>query len=183
MSEIMNEINFYFRKKEYGWLSNFHRCKQYVGTCDYPTNEHYYQSEKAKDWEIGRWIKNAPNPYLAMQVGRSLRKDKELKDNWDDIKVETMLTGLRSKFKNPELRDKLIATDDAVLHEDSRTDMFWGKKGKDMLGKLLMQVRKEITTCKCGKSGKLQYDNGLSCGIHCDECFEKMVSDCRKRSW
>jgi len=178
----MKEINFYFRKKEYGWLSNFHRCKQYIGTCDYPTNEHYYQSEKAKDWEIGRWIKDAPTPYFAMIAGRSLRKH-ELVDNWDEIRSGIMLTGLQAKFKTPELRNKLLATGDAVLHEDSPTDMFWGKRGKDMLGKLLMQVRKEITTCKCGKPGKLQYDNGLSCGVHCDECFEKMVSDCRKRSW
>jgi len=183
MSDIMEEINFYFRKKEYGWLSNFYRNCQNVGVVVYQTNEHYYQSQKAKDGVTEMWIVQAPNPYLAMQAGRSLRKDKELKDNWDDIKVEIMLTGLRAKFKDPELRDKLIATGNAVLHEDSPTDMFWGKKGKDMLGKLLMQIRKEITTCKCGKPGKLQYDNGLSCGVHCDDCFEKMVSDCRRRSW
>jgi len=179
----MEEINFYFRKKEYGWLSNFWRNPQKVDDFIYQTNEHYYQSEKTNDVHIKMWIAQAPNPYLAMKAGRALRKDKELRDNWDDIKVEIMLTGLRAKFKDPELRDKLIKTGNIILTEDSNTDMFWGKKGKDMLGKLLMQVRKEITTCKCGKPGKLQYDNGLSCGVHCDECFEKMVSDCRKRSW
>lgn len=37
-------------------------------------------------------------------------------------------------------------------------------------------------TCSCGKAGKPRVDSGLSCGIHCDECFTKLVSDCRSRS-
>ena len=140
----MNEINFYYRKKRYGWLSNFERAKQVVNGAVYPTNEHYYQSMKTNDLDIWEWIRNAPSPYLAMVVGRGLRK-KEIGDDWDEIKVEVMLKGLRAKFtQNADLREKLLATGDAVIHEDSPTDMLWGKKGKDMLGKLLMRVREEI---------------------------------------
>jgi len=138
------EINFYFRKEKYGWLSNFWRCWQVVDDVYYPTNEHYYQSQKAKEGKVRVWIGNAPSPYLAMIAGRALRERKELVDDWDLKKVEIMLKGLRAKFKNPELRKKLIETGNAVLHENSPTDMFWGKKGKGMLGKLLMQVRDEI---------------------------------------
>ena len=141
---MREEINFYFRKEKYGWLSNFWRCWQVVDDVYYPTNEHYYQSQKAKEREVYIWISNAPSPYLAMTAGRALREGKELVDDWDLKKVEIMLKGLRAKFENPELRKKLIETGDAVLHEDSPTDMFWSKKGEDMLGKLLMQVRKEI---------------------------------------
>jgi ribA/ribD-fused uncharacterized protein len=110
----------------------------------YSTNEHYYQSQKAKERDVYIWISNAPNPYLAMIAGRALREGKELVDDWDSIKVDVMLKGLRAKFENPELREKLLATGDAVIHEDSPTDMFWGKKGEDWLGRLLMQVRDEI---------------------------------------
>lgn len=36
----------------------------------------------------------------------------------------------------------------------------------------------------CGeKAGIERYDNRLSCGVHCAECFDEMVSDARKRSW
>ena len=36
----------------------------------------------------------------------------------------------------------------------------------------------------CGKkAGTERYDHGLSCGVHCDECFVEMVRDARKRSW
>ena len=37
-------------------------------------------------------------------------------------------------------------------------------------------------TCK-EKEGKPRVDNGLACGTHCDDCFEKMVTDARSRSW
>ncbi len=143
------EINFYFRRKEYGWLSNFWRCWQTVDGVSYQTNEHWYQSQKAQDKSfiggyIISWINSAPSPYLAMIAGRSLREGKELVDDWNSKKVDVMLKGLRAKFKNPELRKKLLATGDAVIHEDSPTDMFWGEKGENWLGRLLMQVRDEI---------------------------------------
>ena len=141
---MQKEINFYFRKKKYGWLSNFERCTEEVSNVWYQTNEHFYQSQKSPDYDIRRWIISAPNPYLAMCAGRSLREGKELVENWESKKVDVMLKGLRAKFKDPELRKELLATGDAKIHEDSPTDMFWGKKGKDMLGKLLMQVREEI---------------------------------------
>jgi ribA/ribD-fused uncharacterized protein len=143
----MQEINFYSKSKEYGWLSNF-----YSGAfCDnnnvkYKTVEHYYQSRKASDMDIEEWIRNAPTPYLAMKSGRALRPEKdEIKALWDDIKENVMFNALSMKFsQNEELKEKLLATGDAVLHEDSPTDMFWGKKGEDKLGKLLMQVRNEL---------------------------------------
>ena len=146
MTEL-KEINFYIREDEYGWLSNFWREEQIVDGLHYPTNEHYYQSQKANyshNLQIHNWIKTAPNAYLAMCAGRSLRDGKEKREDWNVWRVNFMLKGLRAKFKNPELRQKLLDTENAVLHEDSATDMFWGKLGQDMLGKLLMQVREEL---------------------------------------
>jgi hypothetical protein len=38
----------------------------------------------------------------------------------------------------------------------------------------------------CGKDKpdvKNRVDNGLSCGEHCNDCFEKMIRECRSRSW
>ncbi len=138
------EILFYIREEPYGWLSNFERTPFEVDGKIYPTNEHYYQSQKAIDSEVRAWIRNAPNPYLAMKAGRSLRRQ-EFRTDWDSVKAFYMLRGLRAKFVlNPELLKKLLATGNATLHEDSPTDMFWGIKGKDMLGKLLMKVRAEL---------------------------------------
>jgi ribA/ribD-fused uncharacterized protein len=139
------EINFYSRNSEYGWLSNFARYPQTVDGKTYKTNEHYYQSQKTTDAEVSNWIASASSPFLAMRAGRSLRVGKDFRSDWEKIKVEVMLKGLRAKVQqHADLAQKLLATGNAAIHEDSPTDMFWGKKGKDMLGKLLMQVREEL---------------------------------------
>lgn len=140
----MGDIYFYSRGTAYGWLSNFERAKQIIDGIEYPTNEHYYQSEKANNADSKAWIIQAPSPYLAMKAGRNLRR-KEFVINWDTIKIDIMFKGLMAKFtQNPILKRKLLNTGDAVLHENSPTDMFWGVKGKDMLGRLLMKVRNKL---------------------------------------
>jgi len=141
------EINFYSKRgNEYGFLSNFWPSPMVIDGKEYPTNEHYYQSQKAVKPEQVEWIRNSPTAFLAMKAGRSLRMEKgELQIHWELMKLDVMLKGLREKFKqNPDLRARLLATGDAVLHEDSPTDMVWGKKGRDALGILLMQVRREL---------------------------------------
>ena len=142
---MVDEINFYSRDDEYGWMSNFSRNQVCVDGVWYLTNEHYYQTQKTTDLAIRSWIRNAPHPYLAMAAGRALRVGKEFIEGWDLIKVDVMLRGLRSKFGyNSLLKQMLIDTGTAIIHEDAPRDMFWGKKGKDMLGKLLMVVREEL---------------------------------------
>jgi ribA/ribD-fused uncharacterized protein len=142
---IVGEINFYSRKEgNYGWLSNFWQAAQVVDGAEYPTNEHFYQSQKANNPALAEWIRSAPTPFAAMKAGRSLRPT-ELVQDWNSIRVDVMAIGLRAKFtQNPDLKFKLLATGYATLHEDSPSDMYWGKRGEDMLGRLLMQIREEL---------------------------------------
>jgi ribA/ribD-fused uncharacterized protein len=139
------EIYFYLKDEEYGWLSNFWPSPFTDGGRLWPTNEHYYQAHRASDTRLREWIRSAPSPYHAMKAGRALRAEKgECPADWDSRKVDVMRDGLRLKFSIPDMRARLIATGDAPLHEDSPTDMFWGVRGEDMLGKLLMEVRQEV---------------------------------------
>lgn len=141
------EINFYTTRdeygwNEYGWMSNFWRAGQIVDGIEYPTNEHFYQSQKAIWPTDAEEIRRAARPWTAMRMGRLL---KMIRPNWERVKVEVMFKGLRAKFgQNLDLKEKLLATGDAVIHENSPSDLFWGKKGQDMLGKLLMRVREEL---------------------------------------
>jgi ribA/ribD-fused uncharacterized protein len=141
----MTDIYFYSSNVEYGWMSNFWRATQVVDEISYITNEHYYQSQKAIGIEAKAWIASQSTPYKSMQAGRSLRAF-EMVPNWDLVfKFDVMLRGLRAKFsQNEDLKKLLLETGDVVLHEDSPTDMVWGVKGEDRLGKLLMQVRSEL---------------------------------------
>jgi ribA/ribD-fused uncharacterized protein len=144
------DIFFFIREESYGFLSNFWRATQIVDGVAYDCNERFYQCMKSATPEIKAWVFNAPSPFLTMVVGHNMRKGKEARKDWTvETRIATMLKGLRAKFtQNPELAEKLLATGNAQLHENNPKDFFWGYAdgtGKDYLGKLLMQVRKELS--------------------------------------
>ena len=37
--------------------------------------------------------------------------------------------------------------------------------------------------CSCGQPGIRRWDNSLDSGYHCDECWEKLISEARVKSW
>jgi ribA/ribD-fused uncharacterized protein len=134
---------------EYAFLSNFYFSPMIIRDVAYTTNEHFFQAMKTFDPKERQDIVLAPTPRRAKYLGRkvSLRKD------WEDIKEEVMLIGLRHKFSNPDLRRKLLATGNEELIEGTTWhDKYWGicncetcgGQGKNRLGKLLMQVREEL---------------------------------------
>lgn len=155
---MTDEICFYIREEPYGFLSNFERARQVVDGLSYPTNEHYYQAMKSADPDIREWIRRAPTAWHAMKAGRAL-KERDITLGWSNstrpVKLDVMLKGLRAKFsQNPHLKEQLLATGDAILHESPKggfKDSFWGNTPKDdgspgesWLGRLLMQVREEL---------------------------------------
>ena len=134
---------------EYAFLSNFYFSPMVIDNVVYTTNEHFFQAMKSLNPKERQVIALAPTLGKAKRLGRkvSLRKD------WEDIKEEVMLIGLRHKFSNPDLRRKLLATGNEELIEGTTWhDNYWGicsceacgGQGKNRLGKLLMQVREEL---------------------------------------
>ncbi len=140
-------IKFYRSSNEYGFLSNLYKSPILFEGREFPTVEHAYQFGKYEDSEIREWVMKAPQPYLVAIVSHSL-PHWDVVSNWSEIKKQRMYEILKVKFKDPDLRKRLINTKNAVLVEDSSTDSIWGigKKGtgRNLLGKLLMKVRKEI---------------------------------------
>lgn len=68
--------------------------------------------------------------------------------DWYQVREKIMLEVLQAKFEqHPELAELLLATGDAYIVEHTDRDVFWAdggdSKGKNRLGKLLMQVRGE----------------------------------------
>lgn len=142
------EILFYSRHKKYGFLSNMYLCPVKIGGVTYKSSEHYYQSRKAKNREVREWIARAPIAFFAFSGGRALRP-KDMVNEWNKKKLKVMEKALYAKFtQNSGLKKKLISTGNAALHEDSPTDMFWGVRGKDQLGKLLMRLRTRLSNEK-----------------------------------
>ncbi|MCL7416126.1 MAG: NADAR family protein [ANME-2 cluster archaeon] len=126
---------------KYRFLSNFYNARMVIHKKEYATVEHYFQSMKHSGTDLEEKIRLAPKPMDAKELAWT----RPLPPNWDGIKESIMLLALRAKFgQHPELARKLLDTGDARLHEDSPTDRYWGIKGKDRMGILLMQVRDEL---------------------------------------
>lgn len=140
-------IKFWTPKGTYGFLSNFFAAEMDIESCIYPTNEHYFQSQKFVGTQDEIDIINLQTPALAASEGKN--RNRPLRSDWEQVKEEAMLTGLRAKFtQNFILREKLLATGEEELIENSPYDYYWGigakETGKNRLGILLMQVRNEL---------------------------------------
>ena len=129
---------------KYFFLSNFSASPFRIDYVLFPTMEHYFQANKADNQNDYLHIAYATTPGEAKRLGRKI----QLRPDWEKIKDNVMLTGLRKKFADPELRSLLLATGDEELIEGNYWgDTYWGVcngVGQNKLGKLLMQVREEI---------------------------------------
>ena len=136
---------------EYAFLSNY-SASPFTDKCgdSYPTVEHYFQAQKATNMFDFEEIRMAKTPGLAKKLGRQIK----IAPDWESVKEQVMLDGLRYKFAIPELRDKLLATGDQYLEEGNTWhDNYWGNcncpkcidiLGRNTLGQLLMEIREEI---------------------------------------
>jgi ribA/ribD-fused uncharacterized protein len=135
---------------EFAFLSNFYPSPISDGNLIFPTVEHMFQAAKTVNIEEYEEIAAADTPGRAKRLGRKVT----LREDWEEVKDEMMYQALWLKFSIPELREKLLATGDKELIEGNTWhDNTWGDcscdhckdiKGKNKLGKLLMQIREEI---------------------------------------
>ncbi len=142
----MNAIHGF--RGEYRWLSNFWASDTGIEMDGelYTTVEHAYQAAKTVNLEARKPLQRVLKPGEAKRMGRGL----PLRGDWERVKLDVMLSLLRKKFtRDPDMREKLLATGDAEIVEDNDwEDTFWGVcrgKGSNHLGKLIMQVRRELT--------------------------------------
>jgi ribA/ribD-fused uncharacterized protein len=137
------------RGGEYIIFSNYTEYNIIVGGKNYPTTEHFYQAAKFFDTdpEYSEKIRCAESAGVAKKLGSS--KTHKLNPIWDEIKIDVMRHALKCKIKNhPEIRELLVNSDEREIIEASPWDKYWGSgmdgSGKNMLGKLWMELRAEI---------------------------------------
>lgn len=144
--------------EKYSFLSNFEPVNivevQSDGTTIvYPTVEHAFQAAKTDNIEERVRISKEETPGKAKRAGGK-RGYITLRHNWDQLKDSVMIHYLRLKFSCPELREKLLATEDECLIEGNNwNDTYWGvcsSVGENRLGQLLMQVRAELKDTQIG---------------------------------
>lgn len=140
---------------EHRFLSNFFPVEVYYDETLWSSAEHAYQAAKTFDSRARAKIFHAQTAGQAKRLGRKV----PLRSDWNEVQIPIMLAILRAKFADPWLAERLLFTGDAELVEvNSWGDRFWGQVwetragenrqgafiGQNHLGKLLMQVRREL---------------------------------------
>jgi ribA/ribD-fused uncharacterized protein len=138
---------------KYNWLSNFYPCQIIYDGQIFPSTEHAYQANKTENPLWRETIRVSPTPAIAKRKGAKA----PLRPDWENIKDSIMLDVLRLKFQDTTLRDKLLETYPKYIIEGNVWhDNHFGvclledchkcrdKKGKNVLGHLLMKIREEI---------------------------------------
>jgi hypothetical protein len=112
----------------------------------WPHSEGYFQAMKSYGSSDFGQIKGKvklSDPMTSWSIGQSCK----LRPDWENVKDEIMMDALRSKFRDPFLRDLLLSTGDLPLVQIKNCP-YWGSgryaNGKNMLGVLLQKLRKEI---------------------------------------
>jgi len=133
----------------YGEFSNFYKSEITIDGKKFKTTEHYFQAMKYKNNKLHfDKICSTSSPSEAAALGRT--RNVPIRKDWENVKDGIMLKALRAKFtQNEILKNLLLSTGDAILVEHTKNDSYWGDGGDDtglnMLGKLLMQVRSELS--------------------------------------
>lgn len=153
----------FFWSKKHDFLSNFYPSEFNVGDQHFICSEQYFMKKKqelfdSSNIKLAGLIMNEKDPKKIKKFGRMVKNfDEEI---WNQHKYQIMYQGVKAKFtSNPNLRKKLLETKNKILVEASPYDKIWGiglnesnakKKlhtewpGKNLLGKVLMQVRQEL---------------------------------------
>jgi len=144
---LIKVIKFYSISDEFGEFSNFAKFPVKIKKKTWPTSEHYFQAMKFDSKEIQEKIRKCKRPDEAARIGRD-RKLK-IKKNWDSSRDNVMREVVKAKFTQyEELKALLLSTGDAKLIEHTKNDDYWADggdgKGKNMLGKILMEVREKL---------------------------------------
>lgn len=137
-------------KGNYFFLSNYYeRPMEYRGyRCT--SSESAYQAMKAKEEKMKEHICGLSADDARHLAHKLEKEDKNFRiDNWDNLKYGIMLDIVREKFnQHKDLATKLVATGNSYLEEGNNWgDIYYGVcngVGQNNLGKILMQVRKEL---------------------------------------
>lgn len=145
----------FFYEQEFYPLSNFSSFRLLWRGVDFDTSEHAYHWSK---FDIGAHPEQRMSIRSAIRLSRSAHdayrvaheNQSLVRPDWTEVRVLTMRAILFAKVtQHPYVLRKLLQTGDRRLVENSWRDPFWGwgpnRDGENMLGKLWMQVRAQMT--------------------------------------
>ena len=154
-------ICFHNPDEENGYLSNWYLSEFTIDDITFSSMEQYMMYEKAilfHDQETAKKILQKDNVAEIKALGRIVQNFDDTV--WVKSREEIVYKGVLEKFRqNPELRKRLERTGEEIIAECAVKDRIWGIglsmkdedrfcverwNGQNLLGKILMDVRKDI---------------------------------------
>jgi hypothetical protein len=134
---------------EHQYLSNFYFAEFVWDGIIWPTSEHAFQAAKVINREERIALSHITNPGSVKAAGKLV----PLREDWQEVKIQTMHDVVYEKFKqNLHIQKLLLNTGNSYLEEGNTwNDTTWGVcdgVGANNLGIILMQVRDEIRARK-----------------------------------
>ncbi|UTF61051.1 NADAR family protein [Gilvimarinus sp. DA14] len=113
----------------------------------WPTVEHYYLAMRLIREEDQEKVRQATGVMAARKAAKGWFRKK--RGDWKQVQTVVMTRAVYTKMRSyPPLTEKLLATGNETLVEDSQFDYFWGcgrdKRGDNHYGKVLMNVRAKL---------------------------------------
>lgn len=139
-----NEIPIFRKKRKF--LSNLYPVEIEWNNRVFKSAEHCYQFEKCLNESDAEKIYECETSKSARILGKLVKRQ----PYWHIDRVKVMERILKKKFRNKKLKKMLLMTDTkTLLNQNFYHDLFWGvcgctkhqRKGKNMLGKILMKIR------------------------------------------
>ena len=147
-------------KEENGWLSCMAAYSVKYNGLEFRTSEALFQWLRFQNHpDIQKEIHDAKSPMGAKMIARKHRVLLNRGENWDESPSDISLMKqclLLKLEQHPELKEKLIKTEKAVIIEDCTTHdresaRFWGMVykegnwiGENVFGKIWMEIREEL---------------------------------------
>ena len=151
--------------EEYLFLSNDYNASFFYEGINYSNAEAAFQAQKTTDNEIKEVF-----GYLPADIAKKMGHKLPLPNDWEDTKANIMYGIVYAKFlQNIYLVDELVVTgEEEIIYTNDNGDKFWGVcngEGKNMLGRILMEVRKEF----------IDEDDILDDSLEDDFLYERLV--------
>ncbi|MBO5524148.1 MAG: NADAR family protein [Roseburia sp.] len=154
-------IFFHNPEEENGYLSNWFMSQFEVDGVKFSSMEQYMMYKKAQLFQDDERMSGIMATCDVAEIKSLGRKVQGFDDDiWNENKYRIVKEGIKQKFvQNEELLEKLLSTGDEILAECAVRDTIWGIglsmgdnrrtdkkqwKGKNLLGKALMEVRDEL---------------------------------------
>jgi ribA/ribD-fused uncharacterized protein len=132
---------------EFGCFSNHAPYPIQLKGKSWPTSEHYFQAQKFAGGPHEEAIRLEPSSARAAEMGRD--RSQLMRNDWESVKETLMREAVLAKFRqHPSAQKILLGTGSSRIVEHSATDRYWGDggdgSGKNMLGRILMEVREDL---------------------------------------